>query len=120
MFVCSILCCPFLIITLPCFVMGTLGLVHGMLKACRRRAALARGMPVLGKIEYVEHFGTAFLAHHNQQFRVTFRFEAEGEPLQGVFETTDMAITKHYTGEPIWVVFLPHRPHIHATWPPFA
>ena len=44
-------------------------------------------------------------------YRVSFRLEVDSELLQGVFETQDDAITLHFTGEPIWVVYVPRKPY---------
>ncbi len=116
----AIFCCPIFIVAPYAYLLFPMWLGHSLLRVCRRWTALSRGIPVLEKIDYTEHFGSEFRAGRNQNYRVTFRFEVDGEQLQGVFETTDDAVTSHDTGEPIWVVYLPKKPHVYATWPPFA
>lgn len=87
--------------------------------AYNRHRGLRRGTATLGKIESVHRYG------NNERgsvpmYRVYFRFEANGEPVRSVKFTYDPAVTNHFVGEPVWVVYLPSKPSCCDIWPPLA
>jgi len=105
----------------PMLLISLLTAVSNFIAAYRRCVALRHGQPVLGKVESVHQFGERESKHHGStMYRVYFRFEVNGEPLQGMKYTYDDAILNHFVGMPIWVVYLANKPKYCAIWPPLA
>lgn len=103
------------------FSLGLLLAYSGFVTAYRTHRAMARGIPIPGRIESVVRIGPEKAAHHGStNYRAFMRFDSGGEALLGIKTTYDAAITKHFPGEPIWIVSIPRKPQYHAIWPPLA
>lgn len=116
----SLTCClPAFPILFPC---GFLGVIYSLVVARRQYLAYSRGVAVLGKYERVQRISNEPEPQPEltETYRVFFRFEPDGQPVRGMFYTYDSSIANHFAGEPVWVVYLPQKPHVCATWPPFG
>ncbi|REJ92461.1 MAG: hypothetical protein DWQ29_04705 [Planctomycetota bacterium] len=111
----AVMCFPLFLV--PMVPLLTLIAVYGLFVAYRRWVALKRGVAVPGTIAWIESFYRGETTH---RYRVFFHFDVDGQPYRGVFHTRDSSIENHFTGEAIWVVHVPGKPHLCATWPPFA
>ena len=103
------------------FLFGLLMAYSNFASANRRRVALSQGVPLLGRIECVQRIGEEDAKGRGSfLYRVYFRFDANDQPLMGMKYTYDPAITNHFIGQPIWVVYLPRQPKYYGIWPPLA
>ena len=122
--VCMIISLPLLLIPLigiPLFLFGLIVAYSNFATANRRRIALSQGVGVLGKIESVQRIGDKDAqAHGSVLYQVYYRFDVGDVPVQGMNYSYDPAITNHFIGQPIWVVYVPRRPKFHSIWPPLA
>lgn len=111
----------FVLIGIPLFLLGLVQTWFGFATAWRQHRALVRGVPVPGRIESVVRFGDRkSTGHGSTLYRVFFRFDAGDEGIVGLKWSYDPAITRHFIGEPIWVVAIPGKPHYFGIWPPLA
>ena len=109
------------LIGFPLFILGLIQAWYGFNTAYRQQRALTHGEPILGRIESVVRFGPEKPGNHGETlYRVYVRFDTDKEGLLGLKWTYDPAITKHFLGEPVWVVANPKKPQYYAIWPPLA
>jgi hypothetical protein len=106
------------LIGLLIFLFGSFAAYSNFLIAHRRVMALRQGVATPGWIESVYLYGSA--DQSKPMFRVNFRFQLNDEMVRGLVYTYDPQITKHFVGQPVWVVYLPSKPACHDNWPPLA
>jgi hypothetical protein len=121
--VCLLISLPLMLAPLfgiPLFLIGLVIAYSNFATARRRRIALSNGVPVLGRIESVKRIGGKNTNHGSVMHQVFFRFDLPGRPLLGMKHTYDPAITEHFIGQPVWVVYVRRSPKHYALWPPLA
>lgn len=99
---------------------GALGCLENLIASWRRWQAWSHGVPVLGQIDRIQCVEGAVITSDSQhdEYRVYFRFRADGQPVRGMTFSYATETAKHFLGEPVWIVHVPDKPHFCAIWPP--
>jgi hypothetical protein len=102
---------------LPFVAAGAVLFATGRRRALRRLKALEHGMVAEGRIVSLEHDRTQSI-NGVSPWQIRFEYRTQAGPLCGVVEGWDPAHAGRTVGEPVFVVHLAGKPHIHALWPP--
>lgn len=100
------------------FALGGFGMLRlGLTQAGHTLRAFRFGTPVAGSVHQVS-FDTSHSVNGRHPYKLTYHFQIDGILHEGSVVSFDSTLSKRRSGQPLWVLCLPHAPEKNTLYPP--